>query len=42
MTRKERLRIGITDQLIRFAVGVEDAKDILSDIEQALALVKAY
>ena len=42
MTRKERLQIGITDQLIRFAVGVEDAKDILSDIEQALALVKAY
>ncbi len=40
MTKKQREQIGITDQLIRFAVGVEDKEDILADIEQALASIK--
>ncbi len=35
-TRKERYELGITDTLIRLAVGVEDADDILADIDQAL------
>ncbi|MDY6830764.1 MAG: PLP-dependent aspartate aminotransferase family protein [Thermodesulfobacteriota bacterium] len=36
-TRKERLALGIKDGLIRLAVGVENAEDIIADIEQALA-----
>ena len=36
LPREERLRIGITDQLIRLAVGIEDSVDLLEDLEQAL------
>lgn len=36
MTRKERYALGITDTLIRLAVGVEDAADIIADLDQAL------
>jgi len=32
----ERLKIGITDSLIRLSVGIEDEEDLLSDLEQAL------
>ncbi|WP_298997245.1 cystathionine gamma-synthase [uncultured Tenacibaculum sp.] len=32
----ERLKIGITDSLIRLSVGVEDIDDLLADLEQAL------
>lgn len=32
----ERLKIGITDSLIRLSVGIEDEKDLLDDLEQAL------
>ena len=35
-TRDERLALGIKDGLIRLAVGVENAEDIINDIEQAL------
>jgi len=34
--RKDRLALGIKDGLIRLAVGVENTKDIIADIEQAL------
>ena len=33
---EERERSGITDGLIRFAVGLEDAADLLADLGQAL------
>ncbi|KAJ1894199.1 cystathionine gamma-lyase cys3 [Kickxella alabastrina] len=33
---EERLELGITDNLIRLSVGVEDADDLLADIAQAL------
>ena len=33
----ERLRMGITDDLIRLSVGVEDTQDLLDDVGQALA-----
>jgi cystathionine gamma-synthase len=36
ITRKERYALGITDQLIRLAVGVEDPEDIIADLDQAL------
>ncbi|MFK8059404.1 MAG: cystathionine gamma-synthase [Polaribacter sp.] len=32
----ERLKIGITDSLIRLSVGIEDIADLLKDLEQAL------
>ncbi|WP_075340325.1 cystathionine gamma-synthase [Tenacibaculum agarivorans] len=32
----ERLKIGITDSLIRLSVGIEDIDDLLADLEQAL------
>lgn len=38
LPREERLKIGITDGLIRLAVGIEDAADLLDDLGQALAV----
>ncbi len=37
--KEERLALGITDSLVRYACGIENADDIISDIEQALAKV---
>ncbi len=34
---EERLELGIKDNLVRFAVGIEDTTDILNDLDQALA-----
>jgi cystathionine beta-lyase/cystathionine gamma-synthase len=34
-----RRELGITDGLIRISVGIESAKDIIADIDQALAAV---
>jgi cystathionine beta-lyase len=34
--REERLRNGLADTLIRLSVGVEDAADLVADLEQAL------
>lgn len=34
---KERREAGIEDNLVRYAVGIEDARDIIADLEQALA-----
>ncbi len=35
----ERLEAGITDGLVRIAVGTEDVEDLQADLEQALALI---
>jgi cystathionine gamma-synthase len=40
-TRKERYALGITDQLIRLALGIEDPADIMADLDQALGKVNA-
>ncbi len=34
--REERIRYGITDELIRLSVGIEDVQDIIADLKQAL------
>jgi len=34
----ERLRAGITDDLVRLSVGLEHEDDLMEDLEQALAL----
>lgn len=36
-TSEERLALGIKDNLVRFAVGIEDCADLLADFEQALS-----
>jgi cystathionine beta-lyase len=37
LTPEDRAQQGVTDNLIRFSVGIENQKDIINDIEQALA-----
>jgi cystathionine gamma-synthase len=37
MTTEERSAIGIADGLVRYSVGIEDAADLVADVEQALA-----
>jgi methionine-gamma-lyase len=37
MPEEERLQAGITDDLVRIAVGCEDAEDLIRDLEEALA-----
>ena len=37
LSREERLAIGISDELVRYAVGVEEADELIADIERALA-----
>jgi cystathionine beta-lyase/cystathionine gamma-synthase len=34
--REERLKVGLTDSLIRLSVGVEDADDLIADLNNAL------
>jgi cystathionine gamma-synthase len=36
LTTEERLAVGIKDNLIRYAVGIEDAADLIADLAQAL------
>jgi cystathionine beta-lyase/cystathionine gamma-synthase len=33
---KERVSLGVTDNLIRLSVGLENAGDIIADLDQAL------
>lgn len=40
LTQEERDKVGISDQLIRFSVGIESKKDIVQDIEQAIEKTK--
>ena len=35
-TRKERLKLGITDTLFRLAVGIEDVEDLIADLHRGL------
>jgi cystathionine gamma-synthase len=37
MAPEERRSIGIHDNLVRFAIGIEDADDLIADLDQALA-----
>jgi len=38
--KKERLKVGLTDSLIRLSVGIEDVDDLIEDLEMALANIK--
>jgi cystathionine beta-lyase/cystathionine gamma-synthase len=35
--REDRLKNGLTDSLIRLSVGIEDAEDLIADLNQALS-----
>lgn len=37
LTREERYKLGIIDELVRISVGLEDPDDIIDDFEQSLA-----
>jgi cystathionine beta-lyase len=37
--REERIKNGLSDTLIRLSIGVEDAEDLLADLEQALGKI---
>jgi cystathionine gamma-synthase len=37
--REERLKMGITDSLIRYSVGIEDGDDLVADLDQALSAI---
>ncbi len=37
--KEERLRMGVTDGLVRISVGIEDVEDIIADLDLALDLV---
>ncbi|MGK0364369.1 MAG: cystathionine gamma-lyase [Saprospiraceae bacterium] len=37
--RKDRMKVGLTDSLIRLSVGIEDVSDLLKDLEKALVNV---
>ena len=39
LSHEKKLEAGITDGLVRFAVGIENVEDIMADIDQALAKV---
>jgi cystathionine gamma-synthase len=36
---EERLKVGITDNLVRLSIGLEDSEDLLMDLEQALDVI---
>jgi cystathionine gamma-synthase len=36
---EERARWGISDTLVRYACGIEDAEDLLADLERALRAI---
>ncbi|MBA4055828.1 MAG: cystathionine gamma-lyase, partial [Marivirga sp.] len=37
MNADERAAIGVSDNLVRFSVGIEETGDLIADIQQALA-----
>ncbi|WP_114491715.1 trans-sulfuration enzyme family protein [Candidatus Ulvibacter alkanivorans] len=39
LSSEERAHQGISDNLLRFSVGIEDKKDLIADFEQAFAIV---
>ena len=40
MSATERTTIGVTDNLVRFSVGIEEAADLIADIEQGALVLR--
>jgi len=41
VSRADRLEAGITDGLVRYSVGIEDAEDLIADLERAFRSISA-
>jgi cystathionine beta-lyase/cystathionine gamma-synthase len=41
ISAEDRAKMGVTDQMIRLSVGIENAADLIADLEHALEVVKA-
>jgi len=41
ISSEERQKMGVTEQLIRLSVGIENADDLIADLEQAFAVVNS-
>jgi len=41
LTKEQREKVGIKDNLVRFSCGVEDTEDLLQDIKQALKRIQS-
>ncbi len=41
ISAEQRQKMGVTEQLIRLSVGIENADDLIADLEQALAIVSS-
>ena len=41
ISAEQRRKMGVTEQLIRLSVGIENADDLIADLEQALATIKS-
>ena len=39
VSKEDKLKAGITDDLVRLSVGIEDVRDIIADLSQALEIV---
>jgi cystathionine beta-lyase/cystathionine gamma-synthase len=39
MTPAERQSMGVTDNLVRLSIGIEEGEDIIEDIKQALGKI---
>jgi cystathionine beta-lyase/cystathionine gamma-synthase len=42
ISEEQRKKMGVSDRLIRMSVGIENADDLIADLEQALAAVSSY
>jgi cystathionine beta-lyase/cystathionine gamma-synthase len=40
--REERIKNGLSDTLIRLSVGIEDADDLIADLDQAIGLTAGH
>jgi cystathionine gamma-synthase len=40
LTTEQRLAVGISDNLVRYAVGIESADDLIADLRNALDTTK--
>lgn len=38
--KEERMKVGLTDSLVRLSIGVEDIEDLIQDLDQALSQLK--
>lgn len=40
VSREHRLEAGLTDGLVRYSVGIEDADDLIADLKQAMEMIR--